>query len=241
MPLSLAAATLGAGALSTLGGIFGNKEQVASAREQMAFQERMSNTSYQRAMKDMRTAGLNPMLAYQRGGASTPSGAQANIKNVMEHAPKTAANYVAAKQATAQIGNIESQTDLNEANTALQLEKKNTEILNQGEILARTNLTGERTSTQKFLTEQERVRVQTAFAQLGKTRMEAIQAEQMADRAINQGNIDRGELGQLLAWLERAKAVGLGADTVLQLLGKKKPGGPFPKIGSPANNFNVIN
>lgn len=58
-----------------------NRQNLRIAREQMAFQRSMSNTAYTRAMADMRRAGLNPMLAYQQGGASTPGGASATMQN----------------------------------------------------------------------------------------------------------------------------------------------------------------
>lgn len=48
------------------------------ARENRHWTETMSNTAYQRAMSDMRSAGLNPILAYQQGGASTPTAGGVN-------------------------------------------------------------------------------------------------------------------------------------------------------------------
>ncbi len=79
-----------AGAASLFGQRQANVQNVSLAREQMAFQERMSSTAYQRSMSDMREAGLNPMLAFQQGGASSPGGAMARVDSVVEPAVSTA-------------------------------------------------------------------------------------------------------------------------------------------------------
>lgn len=51
----------------------------AEALANREWQEHMSSTAYQRAVEDMKKAGLNPILAFANGGASTPGGSAGTI------------------------------------------------------------------------------------------------------------------------------------------------------------------
>lgn len=91
-PLMGLAGSIGGGLMSMFGANKQNKQAQKLARMQMDFQERMSNTAYQRSVQDMKAAGLNPVMAAFKGGASTPAGATAPVVNEMEGLSHSAKN-----------------------------------------------------------------------------------------------------------------------------------------------------
>lgn len=128
-------AMLLAAGLDIIGGERANMQQTASAREQMAFQERMSGTAYQRAMQDMREAGLNPMLAAKVGAASTPAGAMPAIRNVLGEAVGRLSSAASAAKAPSEVKLTEEQAVVSK-NTGQKIAQETLNARTQGEVIA---------------------------------------------------------------------------------------------------------
>lgn len=157
---------------SAIGGIastiIGGNQNKKEAEKNRDWQEEMSNTSVQRRMEDLREAGLNPLLAVNSAsaGASTPSGAQANIDTTGIHS-----GINNGFQLALQAKNIEAEVDKKRAETDATRDKMITEELNR-QGMSLDNLgkeKGLRTEElrQNYLnaqTDNERAKILTEFA-----------------------------------------------------------------------------
>lgn len=120
---AVAPAAIG-GALSFLGGERTNKANARMAKQQMDFQERMSNTSWQRGVEDIKAAGLNPALAYGKGGADSPAGTMATQEDSIS---KGVSSALEAKALSSRLETERAQRDL----IAAQAQKTREETLTE--------------------------------------------------------------------------------------------------------------
>ena len=129
-----AAASLGSGVLGYVGQRDANAANAQQAQKQMDFQANQSGTSWQRGVADMQAAGLNPMLAYSQGGASSMGGSTARMENTLEPAVSSARQTAFVNQ---QLRNMYEQNSQISAQTRL-IEAQEPAVRAQADLTATT-------------------------------------------------------------------------------------------------------
>lgn len=124
---------LGAG-LGFLGGERQNEanQNISSANNAMSIE--LANTQYQRRVKDLQKAGLNPMLAYMpgsgggSGGAAVPPLNTPRMENSADAASRAGLNAMQTALLQSQIDTQRTQSDLNSANAVKALAERDETI-----------------------------------------------------------------------------------------------------------------
>jgi hypothetical protein len=112
-----------------------NAFSAEQAQKQMDFQKEMRATQYQTAVEDLKTAGLNPMLAYTQGGAGVPAGAMGSVSTPQYKSPLSS-----GKEAAAAIASVMADVDKKDAETTEAVSRTTVNEQQAKLIDAQTNL-----------------------------------------------------------------------------------------------------
>nr|WAE43552.1 MAG: DNA pilot protein [Microviridae sp.] len=193
--------------MSYLGSQSTNSANAANQQSMLNNSNWTSGTAYQRATADMKAAGLNPMLAYSQGGASTTSTSPIQFQNSLGNASSAglqgASTAATVKQANASSDNLAASTDLNKAQTEVAKETRDTK---QSET--QLNSVNTALSSQKFLTEQQNTAAAAARAVQEKAAASSSQSEADLRSAStkNKTAVESGFFGQAMSYIDRLLA-----------------------------------
>ncbi|AJK28313.1 putative minor capsid protein [Eel River basin pequenovirus] len=185
---------------SGIGGLLGfagqssaNRTNRAIAEANIEFQREMSNSAYQRAMADMRAAGLNPILAYKQGGAGTPQGAVTTVGNALGAGINSALAVNEAYQRTRK-----TTSDIDKIRSEISKLREETDLVSWQRFLTESNVI--LTDVQIAIANNEQDRVRAQITKLYKE-IELYEEELKIKR--NLGEIDEEEWGKQLRVINR--------------------------------------
>lgn len=197
---AMAGVAAGGAVSSAFGQSEANAANVQSVRDQIAFQERMSNTAHQREVNDLKNAGLNPMLSGMGGGgASAPSGSSAVSQNSAPDFSHAVSTAIEAKMAHQNLENLKQQNLKTEMDTEKSFAEQGTAKIQKEQLqkmnLARQGILNGANKENQFFIQQAQAEKLEFSARSTEARRDTAKAQYEIDHNTLLNNLDTAQKG----------------------------------------------